>query len=46
MTLMISGGGGGGGATSLSGLSDVTLGLLANGQILQCQRAGSSLERF
>ena len=35
MTLMISGGGGGGGATSLSGLSDVTLGLLANGQILQ-----------
>jgi hypothetical protein len=35
MTLMISGGGGGGGATALSGLSDVTLGLLANGQILQ-----------
>ena len=36
MTLMISGGGGGGGgATSLGGLSDVTLGVLANGQILQ-----------
>ena len=35
MTLMISGGGGGGGATALSGLSDVTLGVLANGQILQ-----------
>ena len=34
MTLMISGGGGGGGgATSLGGLSDVTLGVLANGQI-------------
>ena len=35
MTLMISGGGGGGGATALSGLSDVTLAALANGQILQ-----------
>jgi len=36
MTLMISGGGGGGGgATALGGLSDVTLGVLANGQILQ-----------
>jgi hypothetical protein len=36
MTLMISGGGGGGGgATSLGGLSDVTLGVLATGQILQ-----------
>jgi len=36
MTLMISGGGGGGGgATALGGLTDVTLGVLANGQILQ-----------
>jgi hypothetical protein len=37
MTLMMSGGGGGGGggATALGGLTDVTLGVLANGQILQ-----------